>query len=306
MPVIPLRVDRPAADVRAATIAALAAGAVLHTPTYATWDVQGACQFPRNVEQAGTGHFQSSPDRQDKEWQQGRTLSMMVPCRKCEGCLKARAWRWGKRAVAEWEQSPRTWFGTLTFSPEERFRLIALTRQRFDAVGVTFEKMSPVERYSELHRTMGPLVTRFIKRLRKGAKASGFEPLSFRYLLAVEPHKDWVPHYHMLVHEVSDTDPVRKKALERPWPHGFTQWRLVKDSKQAFYAAKYLRKYSIARVRASECYGEAEEHDLSSQAPRAVNTHRPPKHTHGAGPLGPALFATEGTEKMGPVMGTVL
>lgn len=180
---------------------------------------------------------------------------MLVQCRQCSGCLRARASMWGEAAVSEWKRWPRSWFGTLTFAPENRYRFQVLTRARLDVCGIKIEELTPLERFREYARDTGPLVTRYLRRLRKGTKKDGIDRTIFRYLLTVEPHKDWVPHYHLLVHESNPLMPVRKKALDHYWNQGFCQWRLIKDERAAFYAAKYLGKYSMARVRASECYG---------------------------------------------------
>jgi hypothetical protein len=266
-----LRVSRPAADVRAATIAALEKGASLLTPTYATWDIQGPCIRPINLDQEGYGHLQTSwkgvtaggATEDQTEWQQNRTLSAMVPCRQCSACLKARMVLWGRRSAAEWERGSalglRAWFGTLTFGPAARFRFLSQTRARLDRSGCLLEGLNPVDRFAEQHRETGPEVTKYLKRLRKGNEAKKYNSVRFKYMLSVEPHKDWSPHYHLMVHEVSDLMPIRKTALEGHWPHGHVQWRLVKDAKAAFYAAKYLSKFSIARVRASREYGVADK-----------------------------------------------
>jgi hypothetical protein len=253
--------------VRAATAAALQRGAVIIAPrlhpdtagTRVEWDIAGRCQRPIEVVQEGEGHLQPSASRKELEWQPNRTLAMQVPCRQCPGCLRARASLWCNRAKREFKQTHarglRTWFGTLTFSPETRFKNLTRTRCRLDAVGENLEALEPKVRFREQHRETGALVSKFIRSLRKGRKKLRAERMFFRYLYTVEPHKDWVPHYHLMVHEVSDLYPIRKRALEARWPHGHCHWRLVKDEHVAAYAAKYLGKFSIARVRASKNYG---------------------------------------------------
>jgi len=278
-----LRVRRPAVDVRAATLAALSNGATLHSPSYATWDIQGRCLRPVIVEQVGEHHFEMSKRTGKRQLQTGRALAMKVPCRQCSQCLRTRQRLWGNRAVQETVDSSRTWFGTLTFAPSERYRLELLTRHRLEAQGITLEELPPVERFRELAKEANHEVQKFIKRLRFGNKREKRPPAVMRFFLAVEPHEDWRPHFHMLVHEVSEVFPVTKAMLEGPWQLGFVKWRLLKNGteqdaeslkkvkKAAFYAAKYLGKFSIARVRASEDYGDKvaerlrpETHELSS------------------------------------------
>jgi hypothetical protein len=272
------RVRRPAADVRAATVAALANGGVIHSPIYASWGIAGRCIRPVHVEQIGEHHMELSLHNGQRQLQTGRTLGLEVACRQCRECLKTRQRLWGNRAVQEWKDSPRTWFGTLTFSPSERYRLQLLTRRRLERQGVTLEELTPVERFREQAKETGKEVQDFIRRLRRGSKRQKRPPAVFRFFLAIEPHKDWTPHYHVLVHEVSEALPVTKATLEVAWPLGFTQWRLVKDARAAFYAAKYLGKYSVARVRASEFYGDEITERLRSfnTGPQTVKNIDPP------------------------------
>jgi hypothetical protein len=251
---------------------------------YVSWDISGRCTAPLNVEQEGIGHLQDTFSDGFPRWQPGRTLAMQVRCRRCAACLWARQCLWGKRAVAEWKASPRTWFGTLTFGPAERYKATCETRDRLDRQGVNLESLEPVERFRELHRELGPLVTLYLKRLRKGNRKLRLAPGVFRQLITVEPHKDWTPHYHLLVHEVSELSPIREKALSKQWPHGVVHWRLVTDERAAFYAAKYLGKLSVARVRASANYGSVQQNkinDLTSQVlTKTVKTIDPPMSSY--------------------------
>lgn len=242
------------------TVSALERGAVLHAPDHASWDVAAKCLRPVPVVFDGEGHYQPNRRRLGVEFQPNRSLAMAVPCRACAACLQARGLMWRRRAANEFAAADssglRTWFGTLTFRPDVRFRFQAQTRQRLAGAGVAGPPLSGAEWFRQQHRETGPMVSRYLRALRKGRKKDGDQPLVFRYLLTVEPHKDATPHYHVLVHEVSDLYPIRKEQLQRFWIHGFTSWQLARDAHAASYAAKYLSKYSIARVRASEYYGE--------------------------------------------------
>lgn len=252
-PLAGFRVKRPALDVRASTILALQGGGELRSPTEAEWNIAGRCERPVSIQQDGFGHHHGTG--KETKWEPGRTLAMSVKCRQCPQCLRERRLLWGNRAVQEYRASSRTWFGTLTIAPENRYRFLALTRQRLDAQHCDLAGLTPRQQFAEVHKTTGPVVTEYIKSLRGSRKSA----LPFRFLLTVEPHKDWTPHYHMLVHEVTDLHPVRKAILDGRWKHGFSQWRLVLDNKAAFYAAKYLGKFSMARVQASKNYGEANQ-----------------------------------------------
>lgn len=251
-------VRRPAADVRAATIVALQSGGqiVQHpfipdAPQHVVQDLAGDCLRPLRLEQQGEGHFQGVKCRSDDaEWQPNRTLEQKLRCRQCSACLRYRRRMWQRRAVREHrtavEADRRSWFVTLTVEPGERFRAFAETRQR---VGPAWDRLSPRDHAEELLRTLSPLVTRWLMRLRKaGAR--------FRYLLVSEPHRDQFPHFHLIMHEVDALHPLRKEKIEGKWPHGLTHARLVKDVRQAFYVAKYLGKTPLSRLRASQHYGD--------------------------------------------------
>jgi hypothetical protein len=313
-----LRVDRAAADVRLATQVALDKGGQLLAPNYATWGIAGRCTSPLLIRQDGYQHLGAVVP--GKGWaagamEQARVLDMEVPCRACSACLRARAYLWGRRAVREWAvgalEARRTWFGSLTFGPEERAFALARAdlklksnvgveetvkgaRARFAAdpfadledgnemlpqlgsedalpdallgrrrpagpgrraVPQGLAGCSPVERFRALHRELAPTVTKYLKRLRKGNKAEGWAPARFRYLLTVEPHKDWMPHYHIILHEAEMGRSITWEEVNGQWKAGFDKFNLVQTEKAAFYAAKYLGKYAIARVQASSHYG---------------------------------------------------
>lgn len=175
-----------------------------------------------------------------------------VPCRKCDACLKQRAAHWRLRAYSEWQGSERTWFGTLTLTPANHYRMAAAARVRASRNGDDFDTFPPEQRFAELHREISREITLFVKRIRK---ESGAE---LRLLCVAEAHKSGLPHYHMLVHEVRPDEPILHKVLESQWRLGFSNWKLVQDAKAAGYCTKYLAKSSMARVRASVDYGKAQ------------------------------------------------
>lgn len=202
-----------------------------------------------------------------------------TPCHKCEWCLKQRAKLWTARAIAECQQAVRTWFGTITLSPDAAHLALSRARAREALQGVDFESLSQTERFALWNRQIQVEITKYFKRLRMEAlRAAGAETAGilqpFRYLLVVEKHASGVPHYHALIHETRSDIPIRKRMLDGQWKHGFTQFRLVDEafpedtwasgsyvapsgSRPAHYVCKYLSKDALARVRASTAYGQA-------------------------------------------------
>lgn len=194
------------------------------------------------------------PDRAPDAPEKPKVMTAWVRtrCRKCEECLKHRRRLWTARAMAETGNALRTWFGTMTVSPERRFQAMMLAeRDLANALNPRrLDQLSSIEQLRELTAHLAPEVTRFLKRVRQQSKAS------LRYLLVVEPHKDGFPHFHMVLHETSLT-PVSKRTLEDQWRYGFSSWRLVPagEMRQVIYVCKYLTKSAQTRVRASRHYG---------------------------------------------------
>lgn len=186
----------------------------------------------------------------------GKEMYLAVRCRKCDPCLKARSAFWKLRAIAEIEQSHRTWFVTLTFGEAERTRAdyaagLRLDRRRMD--------VTPENLFRERQRYLGPTVTRWLKRVRKGHARENESEVSFRYLLVVEAHKDGFPHYHLLIHEKAALA-ITKRRLQRNWTAGFSSAKLVTGDdgefhKAAAYTCKYIAKSALTRIRASSTYG---------------------------------------------------
>lgn len=163
---------------------------------------------------------------------------------------------WAARAFHELRNSERTWFATLTIRPEQQYRFIAGATARRAKRGV-IDKMSADEEFRSIVMEAGKEVTLGLKRLRKHLGVAG----AIRYILVAEPHKSGLPHFHMLIHE-SGKVPVRHADLEcYLWDHGFTKFKLIRDTIDSPYASwyvvKYLGKANSARVRASIGYGRS-------------------------------------------------
>lgn len=171
-----------------------------------------------------------------------------VRCRKCPECLRHRARLWTARAIDETKVSQRTWFGTLTLSPDRqtwaRYSAHSILRKG----GWGSDELSDNRVFQKSCQVIAPEITRFLKRVRKDTP--------FRYLLVTEQHKSGLPHMHILVHEFAGS--VTKRVLEDKWRYGFSHWRLIPtgDEVMCGYVAKYLAKSALTRVRASERYGQ--------------------------------------------------
>lgn len=225
---------------------AIGAGAKITSASAMEWNVARGCTSPVRV--SLTHRTQLDPLRSRQKgatdlW----TADLDTRCRKCEGCLRARAALWRGRAMAEIAGSTRTWFGTLTLNAHEQFRALAAATLTARRDGVEWAGLTVAEKFKRRCVEIGKEVTLFMKRVRKQSGAK------IRYVLVFEAHKSGDPHLHMLVHEgISE---VRHRLLQAQWTLGFSNWKLVKDRVAASYVTKYLSKAAIARVRASLRYG---------------------------------------------------
>lgn len=249
---------------------ALAQGGIRRSLTVVEWDVSAGCETPFVVELEGRENapllYKGTPydpalvegimwfrdsfffrEYLPTSW----PLSLVIEtkCRKCPTCLRRRAAQWRMRAEGEINAAPRTWFGTLTLRPEEHFKARLRAELRLKEGGTLLHELSPDERFRELHREIGRDLTLWLKRIRKESKAK------LRYCLVAEAHKSGLPHYHVLVHEVHGSNPVKERTLRLQWNAGFSKFNLVRDKVAARYVCKYLSKSALARVRASVDYG---------------------------------------------------
>lgn len=181
----------------------------------------------------------------------GYNLDYLVRCRNCERCRSARRALWAARAAGETLASVRTWFGTLTLSPEAHYKMLLLASRRLSTGGTRLEDLSNDEQFRERHAEISRELTLWLKRVRKNSGA----PL--RVLIVVEKHESGLPHYHVLLHENDVERPVTYRQLANAWPHGFVKFKLIdtQDRKPVWYVTKYLAKDACARVRASVDYG---------------------------------------------------
>ena len=204
------------------------------------WDVARKCEAPVYVGREG----RDRKTRQKPVW-----LDVYVPCRKCPACLRARSARWRHRAERELKMFPRTWFGTLTLNPQAHYLMECRATRVCEARGGYWPDLTSAERFTAIHAENSRELTLWLKRVRAASGAA------LRYLLVAEAHKSGLPHYHVLIHELFDHAPVRKQVLQDQWKLGFTNFKLVDDSRASAYVCKYLAKSALARVRASLSYG---------------------------------------------------
>lgn len=190
-------------------------------------------------------------------------VEYVVPCRRCPACLVDRARLWQHRAEAEVLGAQRTWFCTLTFSPERRFHYRLQAVKACSARGEAFDTLDDHRQFGEIVRLQARAFALAIKRLRKNTQCQ------VRYLLVAERHKDGNSHLHALVHEVQGSKPVTKRELQAEWHEGFSVVKLA-DKSAARYVTKYLAKELLTRVRASQNYGGGR----GGRSPRLANSSR--------------------------------
>lgn len=227
------------------------------------WDAAAGCEQPveRTYKSRRTnlyGFVDAVEGQHPTRW-----LDMKVPCRKCGACLRRKAAHWRLRMIEELriadDAGARTWRGTLTLNPHHRALALMIQRKRHSVSEIA--AMSPEHRTASLANGFQPYVTRFLKRVRSQAG------VGLRYISVTEPHKDGVPHWHLLVHEVASDAPVRHAVLAQQWTHGYSNWKLVDSAGlAAAYPAKYLSKHPRSRVRASVGYGQGPTPPLGKQA----------------------------------------
>lgn len=254
--------------------------------------LDGDCQ--RSYEYALHSRFQSVYNGTRKPM----TAIIRARCRKCAPCREKRAMMWRMKAVNEFQLSPRTLFGTLTFSPMEDVKIDAYSRIELHGRGVDFDALSEEEKFRERVKVGGREVTTWLKRLREGR--AGREKPQIRYLIVAEAHngastsaeKRGRPHFHCLLHEMTMAAPlvipdewsghtdrygnptVRDDSfLKTNWRSGFSSFSQCRTPQAAGYLCKYLTKEETnVRIRCSFKYGLEPDGDaLAPDGAMAVN-----------------------------------
>ena len=160
---------------------------------------------------------------------------------------------WALASVQQTRQAlGRTWFGTLTLSPDaqEHFLLAARMASR-DPLATYWWEETCDARFKAVTDLVYREVQKMWKRLRK-------QGCRFSYVVVFERHKSGLPHMHFLLHEQGE--PILKRTIQQEWTLGFSQLKLVGAKRgqspeaACWYVAKYLSKSMLARVRASTGY----------------------------------------------------
>lgn len=219
------------------------------------WNIAGNCKSPHITWVMGYAE-RDDPDGRGS----GPKMELILEtrCRDCEECRAQRRNLWKHRMRAEAALWPCTWMGSLTFRPEEHHRLLSQARVDYLPSG-DFDALDPAYRWRYLERYYWREVSLSLKRLR-----TTIGPHGLRHCAITEAHQSGLPHYHVLYHQCDIARPLRHSTLAGSWEHGFTNFKLVKDVAGATYAAKYLGKSLLARVRASQAYGETVSTDYSA------------------------------------------
>lgn len=222
------------------------------------WDVAGRCQHPvertlyaRPPNETVVPVVRLPKTQTDKPTATPLSVTMHFRCRKCNRCRAYRSYIWRMRGQAEWQASVRTWQLTLTLKPELQNRALMQARVRLRNAAVEYDRLSFIEQFRELTKETNPLVTRYIKRIRRAN-----EDARCAILVVVEYHKTGLPHYHVLLHEKDPDRPFRHADIRKSWiANGFFHGKLI-EADRVWYSTKYLSKNLAARVRASRFYGE--------------------------------------------------
>lgn len=237
-----------------------AGGELVSTSGNVRWDISGSCmagysrvrharpETDRPVPSPATEGSAVGPKKPVNEF---CMVELITRCRKCEACRKARQRLWRLRMSSELGLAQRNWFGTLTLSPEWHATMWERARVRYDRREVDVDTLPSDVQFRVRTIECQAEITRWLKRVRKGDRTQ------LRYVVVAEAHKNGLPHFHCLVHELPGRAPVRHQTLKAQWRLGFVNFKLVPvgDTRAAAYVAKYLAKSALARIRASIQYG---------------------------------------------------
>lgn len=242
---------------------ALSHGAVRTGPLSARWDISGDClntywsEFRGRPRDPGAGPFREGSQHTFTGGRGTYYLDLGTRCRRCAKCLRVRMLSWRYRVRAETRRAARNWWGTLTLSPVNHYRVMVEARKVARDRSVAWETLTDEERFIRIADASLKHVTKYLKRVRKASKQS------FRYVLVTERHKSGLPHFHLIIHE-HDLRPIPHRILSGQWNGknfalGFEKWRLIPfddHERHVGYVTKYISKTLAGRVRASQRYGD--------------------------------------------------
>lgn len=208
------------------------------------------------VKDAGLGDAEAVVRRKrNSDFLNALKVSVWVRCRRCKPCRTYEARKWQARGIVEIDAAVRTWFGTLTLSPQAQEHYRNVARLNCLRRGTDWDALGPGGQFGKVVQAIYPEVQLWLKRVRKSTKAG------MRYVIVAEPHESGAPHFHLLVHQCTSVA-IRERDLTSKWRIGrITQFRLVNDRRGVFYVTKYITKDAAARVRASASYGSPSRND---------------------------------------------
>lgn len=229
-----------------------------------SWNLAGDCEKPAGCVATGSNPRGTASDwnagkRYTARWEGDKvitasrppphTVHLQVRCRGCASCRRYRRRLWAARARQETRLAARTWFCTLTASPQAQFMYWMRACKELRRNGLEPERLTEAEQFSERCGIMGKELQKFVKRVRAETGA----PL--RALWVFESHASGLPHVHGLLHESSEVEPVRWALLNRQWTDGHSVFKLLTNDRESAYVTKYLSKDALCRIRASVKYG---------------------------------------------------
>lgn len=221
---------------------------------------------------------------------------MWLPCSRCPRCRARIAAKWRTRIEAELSLPRRSWFGTLTFRPSQRYVLLTKASTKY---GPGFDGLPETHRFRLIEREAYVEAQKYWKRLRKETG------LKIKYIMVAEAHADGSLHYHAILHEPVGSE-LRHATLTKQWWHGFTKWKLINRTEGAArYVTKYLTKSNATRTRASEHYGgytlkvdcnEVKQRGITVVRGNPTPTNKPTRDAVAAGTTVPKSRGGEGAQ----------
>lgn len=222
-----------------------------------TWDLAGRsssrCGNPGERQFIGIApgrHVRPKPKTERNPREVIGSVTILLRCRKCLGCARAKAQHWSARCRVEANRANRVWFWTGTCNP---LKLHAIHRDARRAYpDGHWEVLSHKKKSQVICGFLNREVTLYLKRLRKRGH-------SLRYLFVTELHASGEPHVHALIFEQGA--PITEKVLRYEWRRhvGYMTTTLVSDHRLAAgYVSKYVSKATQTRMRASIKFGRSE------------------------------------------------
>lgn len=221
------------------------------------WDVKAYCETPVNRTLHCRDYKRGAVRKYKWSVNPGSlTLHLQgLPCRKCKKCLYVKQSEWTDRILREMAMTDRNWFVTLTLNPETHHRTFMEALADRNERGwrdTDFDHAS--DEWKLRCEGVSKLLTDYLKRVRK--PLAGETPVSFRYVAVTEPHKNGLPHLHLIMSERAGNLTYRR-ICDRWTRNGFADASLVRDPVGAgAYVAKYITKNSQTRIRASLRFGQ--------------------------------------------------